>query len=77
MARTYAGILGPLAMLLTLAHGMVHGRPAEATLESALVSLWLFAAVGYVAGRIAAATLEDALRARIASPPAASRPPNP
>jgi len=77
VARIYAGILGPLAMLITLAHGILHGRSAEATLESAVVSLWLFAAVGYVAGRIGVATLEDALRARMAPPPSAQRPPNP
>lgn len=75
MARTYAGILGPLAMLTTLAHGVLHGGAAEFTLESALVALWVFAAVGYLAGRIAAAILEDALRARMAPPPSAQRPP--
>lgn len=75
MARIYAGILGPLAMLTTLAHGVLHGRAAESTVESALAALWVFAAVGYVAGRIGAAILEDALRARMAPPPSAQRPP--
>lgn len=77
MARIYAGILGPLAMLITLLHGVLQGHSAEATLESALVALWVFAALGYVSGRIGAAILEDTLRARMAPPSGAPRPPTP
>ncbi len=71
MARIYAGILGPLALLTTLAHGFVHGRPADATLLSAVANLWIFAALGCVAGWIAGSILEDAVRSRIADKSAA------
>ena len=65
MARTYAGILGPLAFLTSLAHGFIHARPNEATLLSAWCSLLLFAAVGYVLGGIAGRTVEQSVQATI------------
>lgn len=65
VGRTYAGILGPLALLTTLAHGAVHARPAESILLAAGTSLWLFAALGYLAGWIAGRTVDEAVRARI------------
>ncbi|MCR4413538.1 MAG: hypothetical protein NUV77_14045 [Thermoguttaceae bacterium] len=66
MARIYAGILGPLALSTTLAHGLIRGCPADALLGSALASLWIFAALGCVAGWVAGNILEEAVRSRIA-----------
>ena len=71
MGRTYAGILGPLALLTTLAHGAVHAWPVESILLAAAASLWLFAALGYTAGWIAGRTVEEAVRSRIAREAAA------
>jgi len=69
VARTYAGILGLLALLTSLAHGFIHARETDAVLLGAWCSLLVFAAVGYVVGWIAgrivdesvSATLEDQL----------------
>lgn len=65
MARIYAGILGPLAFLTSLAHGLIHARSIEATLLGAWCSLVLFAAAGYVLGSIAGRTVEQSVRATI------------
>ena len=65
MARTYAGILGPLAFLTSLAQGFIHARQTEAILFAAWCSLLVFAAVGYFVGWIASRTVEESVAARI------------
>jgi H+/gluconate symporter-like permease len=65
VARTYAGILGPLAFLTSLAHGLIHARSNEAALFGAWCSLLLFAAAGYVLGWIAGRTIEQSVQATI------------
>ncbi|OHB73344.1 MAG: hypothetical protein A2V70_00380 [Planctomycetes bacterium RBG_13_63_9] len=67
MAHIYAGILGPLAFLISLARGAMHGGGAESVLWSAWCSLLVFAAVGYLVGWIAGRIVEDSVRARISS----------
>ncbi len=67
MAHIYAGILGPLAFVTSLAHGAFHARQVEAILLSAWVSLLVFSALGYAAGWVATRIVEDAVRARIAA----------
>lgn len=61
MARIYAGILGILAFLTTLARGALHGDSAESSLWLAWCCLWAFAAVGYVLGWMAEATVEQSV----------------
>jgi hypothetical protein len=65
VGRTYAGILGPLALLTSVARGLVHARPPEAILLGAWCSLVVFAAVGYVVGWIAGRTVEESVHAII------------
>lgn len=65
MGQTYAGILGPIAFLLTVARGLIHGGGAETTLKIACLCLFLFAGVGYLLGRIAEYVVEDSVRARL------------
>ncbi len=67
MARIYAGILGPLAFLTSLARGMLHGAGPESVLATACCCLWLFAAVGCVMGWIGQHAVEDAMSARVAA----------
>ena len=64
VARIYAGILGPLAFLTTLAEGVLHARPAEVTLWTAWANLWVFAALGCIAGWIARRSVDEAVRQR-------------
>ncbi len=73
MARIYAGILGPLAFLTTLAHGAVHGHRPEAILFSAWANLVAFAAAGCAAGWTAGRIVEDSVRGRIEAEAAKSR----
>ncbi len=74
MAHVYAGILGPLAFLTSLARGVMHGGGTEAVLWTAWCSLLAFAAVGYVIGWVAGKTVEESVRGRISAELAAEQP---
>ena len=65
MARIYAGILGALALLTSLAHGLIHARQTEAVLFAAWCSLLVFAAVGFVVGWIAGRIVQESVTAGI------------
>jgi hypothetical protein len=65
MARTYAGILGSLAMAVVICRGMIASGGVEGTLTSALMYLALFAAVGATLGHIAQSTVEESVRSKI------------
>jgi len=67
LARTYAGILGSLALLTSLARGFVHGQSTDTVLLTAWCSLIVFAAVGYVVGGIAARTIDESVIAAVRS----------
>jgi hypothetical protein len=64
MGRTYAGILGPLAFGVTVARGIVDRDDVEATLITAVIALFAFAAIGYMIGFIAERTVVEAIEAR-------------
>ena len=55
MGRSYAGILGPLAMTIVILRGVADGAAADATLWGSVVALAGFALVGMVVGGIAPA----------------------
>ncbi len=67
MARDYAGILGLLAMLTSLARGVMHGGEAESVVPTAWCGLLLFSAIGYVVGWVAERTVADSVSERIAA----------
>ena len=71
MAHIYAGILGPLAFLTSLARGVIHGNGAESILWAAWWSLLAFSAVGYLVGwfamRIVAESVEGSIAAELAA----------
>ncbi|MFH1918800.1 MAG: hypothetical protein ABIP48_02790 [Planctomycetota bacterium] len=62
MARAYAGILATLALVTSLAHGLIHARETDAILLGAWVSLLVFAGVGCVVGWIAGQTVDESVR---------------
>jgi len=66
VARIYAGILGPLALLTSLARGALHAWSDETTLLVAWNSLLVFAALGAGIGWLAERILEEEGRARMA-----------
>jgi hypothetical protein len=66
VARIYAGILGPLAFLTSLARGAIHAQPLESSLLQAWVFLLIFAMAGYALGAIAGHTVENDVRLKLA-----------
>jgi len=67
VARIYAGILGLLAFLASLARGLIHGGGTETMLQTAWYCLLVFAAAGYVIGWLAQGTIEDSVHSRLAA----------
>jgi len=62
MAHAYAGILGTLALVTSLAHGLIHARETDAILLGAWLSMLAFAGVGCVVGWIGGRTVEESVR---------------
>ena len=73
MAHTYAGILGPIAFLTSVARGVVDGGSAESVLFIAWCSLLVFSVVGYVVGWIAERAVVESVRGRIEAEVAAEK----
>lgn len=67
MAHVYAGILGLLALVTSLADGVIHARQVDAILFDAWCGLLLFAALGYVIGSIAGRVVEESVSERISA----------
>ena len=67
MARTYAGILGPLAFFTVLARGILGGGGSETVLFDAWCSLLVFAVLGCVIGWFAERTVDESVNGRIAA----------
>lgn len=74
MGRSYAGILGPLAFLTEILHGLSHGGGSNSTIASAIVALFAFATIGFVLGELAAWIVDDSVRSRLAAELAAAKP---
>jgi hypothetical protein len=74
VARTYAGILGPLAFVISLLRGMLAGGGTDSVLWAAWCSLLAFAAIGCVIGWLAERTVADAINGRIATELAGQKP---
>jgi hypothetical protein len=67
VARLFAGILGPLAMLTITTSGLIHGRTSHTVAWAAWIALIVFAAIGYVIGWIANRTVEDSVQTAISA----------
>ena len=67
MAPRYAGILGPLAFLVSLARGIAHGSPVETVVWTAWCHLLLFSAIGYLLGWLARRTVDESVHGRLAA----------
>ena len=73
MAHLYAGILGPLAFLTSLARGALHGGGTESVLLAAWCGLLAFSAVGYLVGWLAERIVGDSVNSRISASLAAEK----
>ncbi len=67
MARQYAGILGLLALLVSLLRGIVAGGASEATLWTAWLSLLVFTVLGAVIGWLAERIVRESVSGLILS----------
>ena len=64
MGRTYAGILGSLALVTIVLRGVKNGSGPEAVLLAAWCGLLAFAAIGFLLGELARWIVEDSVRAK-------------
>lgn len=62
MARTYSGILGPLAFALVAARGAIAGASVEGTLLAASGAALTLAAIGYLCGQLADFLIRDSVQ---------------
>lgn len=67
VGRSYAGVLGPLAMLGVIARGWLHTATVETVLQQATLALFAFAGIGWVIGQIAQSIVDDSVRGTIAT----------
>ena len=67
MGRRYAGILGPLAMILIIVKGVREAGSVESILWSGVLALVVMASVGFLLGELAAWIVEDSVRTKIAN----------
>jgi hypothetical protein len=62
VARTYAGILAHVGMLVVLGRALKDGAGFDGTILQAIVIMALLAVVGLVVGSIAEATIDESVR---------------
>jgi membrane protein implicated in regulation of membrane protease activity len=67
VARQYAGILGLLALMVSLVRGIFAGGASEATLWTAWLSLLAFTVLGAVIGWLAERIVRESVSSRILS----------
>ena len=67
MGRNYAGILGPLGMILVIARALGNSGGVETTLMTGILTVASMAAVGYVLGELAAWVVEDSVRTKVST----------
>jgi hypothetical protein len=65
VARTYAGILGPLAFLTSLARSLIHNQGPQAALWTALGWLAVLTGVGLLLGWLAEQTVAEGVAGRL------------
>jgi membrane protein YqaA with SNARE-associated domain len=66
MGRTYAGILGILACITTMARALLAGTAGDGALLQSWWALLTMAAVGGILGSLAGAAVEEAARKQVA-----------
>lgn len=67
MARQYAGILGLLALVVSLLRGILAGSASEATLWTAWLGLLAFTVLGAVIGWLAERIVRESVSGQILS----------
>ncbi|GIX02098.1 MAG: hypothetical protein KatS3mg112_1035 [Thermogutta sp.] len=65
MGRICAGILGPLAMVGAIVHGLIHGADVNEILVRSWVCLVVFSIVGGILGVIAESAIRQSIQQRL------------
>ena len=65
MAHTYAGILGPLALITSFAVGAIHSHQSDSILLTGWLSLVAFSMLGGILGWLAERTVKDSVRSQM------------
>ncbi|MCC7475548.1 MAG: hypothetical protein IT425_09145 [Pirellulales bacterium] len=65
MGRTYAGVLGSLAMTVIVFRGYLASSGVEATLWQAVGALIVFSSIGAILGQLAQSTVEESVRSTL------------
>jgi hypothetical protein len=65
MGRLYAGVLGPLAMVVVICRGLLNSSGPAGTFTTATLALAGFAIVGAILGHIAQSTVDESVRQKI------------
>lgn len=65
MARTYAGVLGSLAMAIAMLRGALVGAGLVGTIETAITAMIALAGVGLLVGWIAETTIDESVRVQL------------
>lgn len=66
MGRAYAGVLAPLALIMMIARGLLHGGDVEQILPGAIVAFWVFLFLGLAIGRLAEWLVDQSIREDLA-----------
>jgi len=66
VGRAYAGVLAPLALLIMIARGLIHGGGVEQILPGAIGAFWVFLFVGLAIGRLAGWLVDQSIREDLA-----------
>jgi hypothetical protein len=67
VGRNYAGVLGLLALMVSLTRGIIAGSASEATLWTAWLNLLVFALIGAVIGWLAERIVRESVSSQILS----------
>ena len=65
VGRIYAGVLGPLAVVVVVIRGLRRGAATETTMLAGALCLLGFAALGYIVGRIADGIVDDSAQTKV------------
>ncbi|PHR95689.1 MAG: hypothetical protein COA78_29705 [Blastopirellula sp.] len=65
MNRSYAGTLGVVAFITVLIRGFLEWGGFESIMFSAVIALFLFAAIGYIVGSVATRIVDESVRNKL------------
>ena len=65
MGKFYAGFLGLVAFMTSVARGLIHGGGTESIVKVSVVCFFVFGVIGMLIGRVAERTVDESVRFKI------------